>query len=245
MSAPEGNPSPPGPVGQASQNGHAPAAPPATATGKPEIFRSPVAPVIWWVWVVFAAANLIDLAVQGRDHFAVVIAAILLLITGVTYVAAFRPRVLADEARLRILNPLRDHQVSWSSVDAVDLGDSLQVHCSWRELGGTKTKTLYGWAVHSPRRSRLKAEMRHRRSDLARRKQGSSYGVTGYGQLPQSVRASIGKTDAEHIVAMLEKHATKARSGGLQASPPESSWHWFSVAALIVPAVLLTIAALT
>ena len=33
-----------------------------------QTFRSPVAVVIWWLWVLFAVGNLIDLAVQGRDH---------------------------------------------------------------------------------------------------------------------------------------------------------------------------------
>src|SRR5947207_10179914 len=70
----------------------------AGVPGKPDLYRSPVALVVWWVWVAFALANLIDLAVQGRDHLAAEVAAILIMITGVAYVTAFRPRVLADGA---------------------------------------------------------------------------------------------------------------------------------------------------
>ena len=61
------------------------------ATGGPQTFRSPTAVVVWWVWLLFAAANLIDLAVQGRDHESLVAAAILLMATGVAYVTAQRP----------------------------------------------------------------------------------------------------------------------------------------------------------
>ena len=40
----------------------------AGAAQRPDMYRSALAPLAWWVWVSFAAANLIDLAVQGRDR---------------------------------------------------------------------------------------------------------------------------------------------------------------------------------
>ncbi len=43
--------------------------------GTVQTFRSPTAAVIWVVWLLFAVANWIDLAVQGRDHLSVVAAA--------------------------------------------------------------------------------------------------------------------------------------------------------------------------
>ena len=204
---------------------------------KPEIFRSPVAPVIWWAWLVFAVANLVDLAVQGRDHFSAVVATVLVLITGVAYVTAFRPRILAGRD-LRIHNPLRDHWVSWACVTGVDLGDSLQVHCQWQEVGGIKTRTLYGWAVHSPRRSRLKAEVRARRRTFRSRPQ------TGYAQLPPEAKTLLGRSDAESITALLERQMTAAREGDVPATRPVSSWHWPSVAALVVPVILVTVVSL-
>ncbi|HEX9039799.1 MAG TPA: hypothetical protein VF838_02105 [Trebonia sp.] len=62
----------------------------------PEAFRSPAALAIWWLWVLFAVGNLVDLAVQGRDHLSLVAAFILLFVTGVVYVTARRPRVIID-----------------------------------------------------------------------------------------------------------------------------------------------------
>ena len=58
--------------------------------GRPQKFRSQIAVLIWWVWVLFAVANLIDLAVQGHDHVSAVAAAALILGTGIAYVTALR-----------------------------------------------------------------------------------------------------------------------------------------------------------
>ena len=96
---------------------------------KPLTFRSPIAVVIWVVWLLFAVGNWIDLAVQGRDHGSAVAAAILLLATGAVYVTAARPRIIADDAGVTVRNPLRDHRVGWAGVAKVDLADLLRVHC--------------------------------------------------------------------------------------------------------------------
>ena len=98
------------------------------AAGGPQTFRSPTAVVVWWVWLLFAAANLIDLAVQGRDKQSLVAAAILVLATGVAYVTAQRPRIIADDSGVTIRNPLRDHRVGWACVTKIDLADLLRVH---------------------------------------------------------------------------------------------------------------------
>ena len=84
---------------------------------------------VWWVWLLFAAANWIDLAVQGRDKESLVAAAILLLATGVAYDTAQRPRIIADDTGVTIRNPLRDHRVGWACVTKIDLADVLRVHC--------------------------------------------------------------------------------------------------------------------
>src|ERR1700747_2479404 len=91
----------------------------AEPAGGPQVLRSPTAVVIWWIWLLFAAANLIDLAVQGRDHTSLVAAAILILATGVAYVTAQRPRIVADSAGITIVNPLRDHHIGWAGVTQV------------------------------------------------------------------------------------------------------------------------------
>ena len=65
---------------------------------KPLTFRSPTAVVVWVLVLLFVVGNLIDLAVQGRDHLSAVAAAVLLLGAGVGYVTAQRPRIIAELA---------------------------------------------------------------------------------------------------------------------------------------------------
>lgn len=204
-----------------------------------DVYRSTTALVIWWVWVVFAAANIIDLAIQGHDHFSAVVAAVLLVITGVAFAAAFRPRLTADDTGLMIRNPLRDHRVPWGCVQSMELGDSLEVRCAWQD-GGPRRKKLYGWAVHSPRRSRLKAEIRAQRKVRSEERRSETFS-----RMPEEVRAAMAKTDAEHIYDALQARANRARAAGAPAAPPVSRWDWLAVAVLVVPVVLLIVVLLT
>ncbi len=193
----------------------------AEATG-PQTFRSPTAVIVWWVWLLFAVANWIDLAVQGRDHTSVVAAAILLLATGVAYVAAQRPRILADDAGVTIVNPLRDHHVGWDGVTNVDLADLLRVHT--QEPDG-KNKVIYSWAVHYSRRRKVAAEVKARRATAragtSRRSSFGTFGLenyglarrdVGYGSPAGSGTASAAEAEAERIARVLSEYATAARA---------------------------------
>jgi Bacterial PH domain len=196
----------------------------AGVTGGPQTFRSPTAVAIWWVWVLFAVANLIDLAVQGRDHLSLVAAAILLLATGVAYVTAQRPRIIADSSGLTVVNPLRDHRIGWARVTKVDLADLLRVHC---EAQG-RDKIISSWAVHYSRRRKLIAESRARRQTARATSGRSSLGVfgrggfgggygagrrdPGYGNPPSADAASAPEAEAERIARILNERATAARA---------------------------------
>ena len=151
---------------------------------KPQIFRSPTAVVVWVVWLLFAVGNWIDLAVQGRDHLSVVAAAVLLLATGVAYVTAQRPRIIADDAGVTVRNPLRDHRIGWAGVAEIDLVDLLRVHCAWGGPPGAAPadrehhKVISAWAIHYSRRRQFAAEAKARRG--ARR--SSSAFQVGFGR---------------------------------------------------------------
>src|SRR5580700_9744415 len=195
----------------------------AEATAGPQVFRSPTAVIVWWVWVLFAVGNLIDLAVQGRDHLALVAAAILVLVTGIAYVTAQRPRVIADSAGVTIVNPLRDHHIGWAGVTQVDLADLLRVHT---RQGPDDTKVIYSWAVHYSRRRKAAAEVKARRT-AARMGSGRSsfgtFGLTGggfgmgpgygrgarrdlgYGSAAGGEPASAAEAEAERIVRVLSE----------------------------------------
>jgi hypothetical protein len=194
-------------------------------TGGPQTFRSPTAVVVWWVWLLFAAANLIDLAVQGRDHLSLVAAAILLLATGVAYAAAQRPRILADSSGLTVVNPFRDYHIGWAGVTKVDLADLLRVHC---QVQG-RDKIIYAWAVHYSRRRKLAADAKALRQAARANSGRSTFGTfglgggygsgsgvgrreLGYASPPAADPASSAEADAERISRILNEYVTAARA---------------------------------
>jgi hypothetical protein len=198
----------------------------AEAGSGPQTFRSSTGLVVWWVWLLFAAANLIDLAVQGRDHLSLVAAAILLMVTGLAYVAAQRPRIIVDDARLTIRNPLRDHRIGWAGVIKTDVTDLLRVRCEWiSQAPGREqvkhAKVIDCWAVHYSRRRQLAAEARARRM-TARAVSGRSplglptSGSRG-GYASASPADSTPEVEAEKIIRLLNEHATAARAEAVWA----------------------------
>ena len=156
---------------------------PAGHSGGRQRYRSPFAVVVWWLWALFALANLIDLAVQGRDHFSLETAAGLLLITGAVYVAALRPRITADDDGLTIVNPFREHQASWAGVTAVDATELVRVRCAWPVTGEvTRERVIYAWAVHSSRRKQAATRVRAERRRSGGFASGGGFG--GGGRFP-------------------------------------------------------------
>lgn len=217
----------PGPPGQS--------APPM----RPDMYRSALAPLTWWVWVAFAAANLIDIAVQGRNRLSVTAAAALLLATVVAYVAALRPRVIADPSGIVVRNPLRDHRLPWPSVQRVDLGTLLRVHCSWQEAPGTpgkgrgqqdaprpetaeRTRVFQAWALQSSPRPGSVTGLRagYGRDDVARRS------VSGYGRPPDPPGLAHRK-ETERIAQALDERARTERAlaerGQAPATGPDAA----------------------
>ena len=191
---------------------------------KPQIFRSPTAVVVWVVWLLFAVGNWIDLAVQGRDHLSVVAAAVLLLATGVAYVTAQRPRIIADDAGVTVRNPLRDHRIGWAGVAEMDLVDLLRVHCAWGGPPGAAPadrehhKVISAWAIHYSRRRQFAAEAKARRGA---RRSASAFPV-GFGRsygsaAPAREPVSGAQADAERIVKLLQARATAARAEAVWA----------------------------
>lgn len=219
-----------------------------------EVFRSTGAVIVWWVWVLFAVGNLIDLAVQGRDHLTLVAAFILLFVTGIVYTTAQRPRIVADADGLTIANPVRDHRVGWAAVAGADPAELLRVRCEWPDGDGTARRAIYSWAVHSSRRRQAVAEMRARRR--SQRGGSGGAGVFGFGSFgaayggpADSAPAPVGdplRVDAGQVVAALTERAEKARldSPEAQATAPVSSWDLTALAAIVIPGLALLIIAL-
>jgi Bacterial PH domain len=207
-------------------------------------YRSGAAVVIWYVWLVFAAANLADLAVRGHNHTSAVIAAVLVLITGVAYVAVLRPKIVADAQSVLLRNPLRDIRVPWGAVTGVELGDLIRVRCepeaAGRASGGrSRERVLHGWALQSSRRSRLKAQMRARR-----RATSWTAHNPGFAKLPEEAQVLAGQSAAVRVADELDKLAVEAHARGARGGEPVITWSWGSAVALACPALLLAAAIL-
>jgi hypothetical protein len=213
-----------------------------------QVFRSPAARAIWWLWALFAVANLIDLAVQGRDHLSVVAACTLLLATGIVYATAQRPRIIIDADGVTIVNPIREHRAGWPAVVGFDSTELLRMRCSWLSEDGTESELrgFYAWAAHSSRRRRVSAELRAQRQQPGRAPAPrSSFGGFGAGARADVPPPAPLGLDVDVVVAALGERAEQARLDAPDARPqrPVSTWNWPAIAAIVAPALLLAIVA--
>jgi hypothetical protein len=207
----------------------------APARGQREVFRRGAPLAIWWIWLVFAVANLADLAVQARTHFAAVVAAILVTVTGVAYACALRPRVVADDDGITVVNPVREYRVPWGAVQRVDVGEWVRVHAA-RGPGADTTTTIDSWALFAP--ARVKRNSARKARNLAR-------GSAEAARLPEEAVNLMSLPAVVAIATQLDRRARRERDRGAPAGPLTAAWAWPSVAAMAVPAIALIIVALT
>jgi hypothetical protein len=206
------------------------------------IFRSTAARVGGWLWMVFAAANLADIAVRGRDLASVIAAAVLLLGCGIAYVIGLRPRIVADENGVRLHNPLRDVVVPWQAVQKITASDSIRI--IYTGPGGEQREAR-SWVLQTSPRARVKAEQRAKRSpddELAqyvKNRTPADFAVEQLTGLAEAHRragkapisASTGADSTDH----------DGMDGAGSAEPSAGRVIWFppAIAALVLPALLL------
>jgi len=195
-----------------------------------EVFRSAGSTILSWAWFVVALIVLVDLAVQGRDHTAVVAAAAVLAITGVVYACAWRPRIVADTSGITVINPVRDHRVPWAAVTKVDVVNAVRVHCA-PAPGAARGKILYSWAVQSSPRSARKAALRREANDRPRPRltprprsaQPPPGAVPRYGEIPEPARDALERSSAEFTAGRLAERAQHAHQAAARAAGPPAA----------------------
>lgn len=197
--------------------------------------RTPV--VVWWVWLTFVVINAIDLAIQWHHRAALVYGAVLAVGTGIAYTCALRPRMIADDDGIAIVNPLRNCRVPWGAIRGVDVGEAVQVHYS---LPDGTDKVFPSWALFASSRTQLKADLRARRRDAELRKLSPSYA-----RLPAEAKDTMTRSEVQLIATELDQRAERARATGAATGQPTLSWARPSVAALVVPCVALITLLLT
>jgi len=226
-----------------------------TADGR-LVYRMVAPLVIWWGWVAVALFGLGDLAVQGHDLLSLRFGLGVLTVTGVVYACTLWPRVLAGESGIEVLNPLRRFHIPWSAVNGIFLGDSVEVQCA--RPAPQKDKTVYSWALSSPRRARARAQLRGLRWD-----RGSGSRPASYDRLPEPARqmakAQPAEVFARELARMAEEAKARAAAGagagaagagaavsaaGQRPETLTARWAWQPLAAIVAPGIALAIAQL-
>ena len=199
------------------------------SAGDREVFRLTTPVVLWWIWLAFAVANVLDLVVQGSAaHSALVIGAIMLLVTGFAYVLALRPRVIADQAGITIVNPFRDRHVPWVVIQGVDTGDWVTVHHTRDGSPVTAIdvpgKAIECWALYvSARAKRRDAHGKPPppRSGVLRR--FAQPEVDEMARLPAEARYLASLPAAKAIAVRLDARAAKERARAGYADSGQAS----------------------
>jgi len=173
------------------------------ADGK-RIFRMTPPQVIWWGWVALVVFSVADLLIQGHQFVPAKYAFGGLTVTGIVYACTLWPKVLADGEGIEVRNPVRIFHVPWAAVRGIFLADSVEVQCA--RPAGKKDKTIYCWALSSPRRNRARAQLRAWQWDQGKRNRPS-----GYDQLPETAQALVKMTTAEIMARELGAMSDEAR----------------------------------
>ncbi|TDQ45029.1 PH domain-containing protein [Actinorugispora endophytica] len=191
------------------------------------VFKQPLPRVLGWVWIGVSVLLLADLALNGTDGRSLVAAAVVLFTVGVTYVVALRPRVVAAESGVRLVNPLREVFVPWHSFTWADVTDVLRVHAGDR--------VFRSWPLRETKRAEVRANLRR------------ANGVGDGGRddpremRPTELAAWELRSEAERRKAQPPGTVRAAEGGavGPLVDEPTVLWSPDAVAALAVPLVLL------
>lgn len=207
---------------------------PRTAPGA-RVFRQGAARFFAWVWLVFAAANFVDLIWHGRDVASLVAAAALLLGCGIAYAIGLRPRIVADDEAVHLHNLLRDVHLPWRAVERIEGGDAVYVHADGRRFRAFVLQT-------SPR-NRARAEIKARReqrkppdpvAEYIRGRTPTDFAVEQLCELADRSRRSPGTS---RPAAGADGPAKERLAGA-----PVERWAPPVIVALAVPAVFFIIA---
>jgi len=209
---------------------------PQPQPGEQKTFRLPGASVAWWAWLIFAFACLVDILVSGRSHLAADIAVTLVFITGLVYACALWPRVVTDSTAITVRNPLRDHRIPWGSVAAVDLRESVQVHCV-RDPDAKRGKIVYSWALYAHRRNRMRQQL----LGQGDRRRLPRSALTTYGAADNKAEEISKQSAAKIMATQLDEMAKEARERGAAAGPRVARWSWQPILAIVVPGVALVL----
>jgi Bacterial PH domain len=214
--------------------------------------------IFWWVWVAFVVANVADYAAQGLPsaRFGSLLAAVLLLLTGVVYTLALRPKVISGGDGLTVVNPFRVHRLPWPLIESVDTGEWVRVRYARSGPGGAGSAPalVHCWALYVSTRARRKLAVgaSARTASVPRRLRSLvAAAPSGYAQpsprLPdEALRLAalpVSAAMAARLDARAEKERKRAEGNAAQADTATTAWSWPAVGAVAVPALILLVLA--
>jgi Bacterial PH domain len=223
----------------------------AEATGEREVFRLNGPVVIFWIWLAFAALNVVDLALQATPRFALVVGLVVLTITGVAYACGLRPRVIADAGGLTVVNPVRTFHLPWSSIREVDVRDWVRFSCGPAGDAGTgPRRVIESWALFATARVKrnftqraqdytAKTPATNRLPDEARRLMSQPAVVVMAHRIEQRIRTE--QAASARAAKAAGKAAGDSTVAGTSGAGVTSRWAWLQIAGLVAPGVALVI----
>ncbi|GAA4621716.1 hypothetical protein GCM10023196_011120 [Actinoallomurus vinaceus] len=193
---------------------------PKTPAGA-KVFRPPAARFFGWAWMVFAAANLVDIIWRGDDAASLIAATVMIVGCGLAYVIALRPRIVADDEAVRLHNLIRDVRVPWGAVERIEGGDGVYVHAGERRFRA--------FVLQVSPRNRMRLEAKARREER---------------KLPDKVAEYVkGRTQTDYAVEQLGEMAEeRSRRSGQDGTEPAVTWAWPAITALALPGLAFVVA---
>ncbi|GLW65766.1 hypothetical protein Arub01_40100 [Actinomadura rubrobrunea] len=200
----------------------------------PHRFRSTPARVGAWLWMAFAALNLLDIALRGRDLASAAVAAVLLFGCGVAYVVGLRPVIAADEDGVTVRNPLRDVRLPWPAIRRIEATTAVTI--TFADADGAE-RTARAWAVQtSPRAHAKAARVAQANKRAAVTSAATRGGAQGGGS--RTPPDAAGRTPTMFVAQQLNELKTRHRGAraGERAGAAAMGWSWPAVASVAVPA---------
>ena len=198
--------------------------------------KSRVGWVLGWLWMVFALYNVVDIVRHPWDRASAYAGSILLLVSGIVYVIALRPRLRADPERVLIRNPLRDIEIPWGAVSDVNARDTVRIE--------TDRKQYHSWVGHVPNRRRAqysRAKLRAKTAELNADTRGRGFDRSGAGARTEVERQNQAEFMVQRLQNLSERFGPRSKDAG--HTTESVRWYWPAVAALVVPALLIVASA--
>ncbi|MDF5751291.1 PH domain-containing protein [Spongiactinospora sp. TRM90649] len=208
-----------------------------------QVYRSRLAQVLGWLWVVFAAVMAVDLVMRYNGPPSLVAGAVLAVLTAMIVVTSLRPATVLLEEGVLVRNPFRDTFLPWAAVGEVRVSHAIQIDYD----GGT----VRCWTPQSSARERVSALRRTTSQDGRTR---ASQGLTTMPKTTSGEQAAVdamaGRTHADFVADQITERAEKARSKaafegkGEAAETPaaRTTWSILAAAGCLIAAALVVVA---